>query len=320
MHRYRALCFALSCALLALSGEPLTTSASPSGLAWDSVTKIVMNADPSSLQPGDFASDFATAAAVQEPQQSGGGIFGQIRQSMGMGQSMAQMMQTGTAEHHYVAGSKERTDHLASQTATIVDCTARTITTLDLRRKTYTIVSMDQPASTSSGTGTAPASGASDNGSHVAISVTNTALGSRTVGGQPTNGYRSEVTFTATDSSGQSRTGSGGLTAYYSNYANPLPSCSGGSPAAGPRGPGAMMGGYARVMRALAAAGTDSRFSVTQSGPRLPLGMLAMYDAFTFGGSAQGQGATIVSERGNVRSIDASDPVFSIPAGFTAQQ
>jgi hypothetical protein len=318
MHRYSAACCALSFAAFAFGAGSVAAPASPSGLAWDSVTKIAMNADASSLQPGDFASDFAAAAAVAEPQQGGGGMFGPIKQAMGMGQSMQQMMQTGIAEHHYVAGSKERTDHLASQTATIVDCAARTITTLDLRRKTYTVVSMDRPSSPSSSGGAAPQSGSSGEASHVAISVTNTALGARTVGGQATNGYRSDVTFTTTDSSGQSNTGSGGLVAYYSSFADPLPACSGASAMSGPRGPGAMMGGYARVMRALATP-RDSHVSVTQSGPRLPLGMLAMYDAFTFSGM-QGRAATIVSERGNVRSIDANDPVFSIPAGFTQQQ
>ncbi|MGB6645967.1 MAG: hypothetical protein WBE35_13125, partial [Candidatus Cybelea sp.] len=76
--------------------------------------------------------------------------------------------------------------------------------------------------------------------------------------------------------------------------------------------------GYMSAMRALASAGGDPRFSVSQSGPRLPLGRLPMYDAMTLG--MQGQGATFVTERGNVRSIDAKDPIFSVPEGFTQQQ
>ena len=62
-----------------------------------------------------------------------------------MAQSAQQMMQTGLAEKHYVAGSKERTDEVVMQTATITDCVARTITTLNFRDKTYRVVSMDQP-------------------------------------------------------------------------------------------------------------------------------------------------------------------------------
>jgi len=71
-------------------------------------------------------------------------------------------------------------------------------------------------------------------------------------------------------------------------------------------------------MRALSSTSADSRFRVSQSGPPLPRGKLAMYDAFTFG--TTGQGMSFVTERGNVRAIGADDPAFSIPAGFTQQQ
>jgi hypothetical protein len=313
MYRY---CAAVA-ALFAATVMPLQSSAAPNGLAWDAVTKIVMNADPASLQPGSFDSDYAAAASVQQPAQNGGGIFSQIKQAMSAGQNMQQMMQNGFATRHYVAGSKARTDELFSQTATIIDCAARTITTLDLRRKTYRVVSMDQP-SAGAGAGGAPSTGFKDNGTRVAISVTNSALGSREVSGQATSGFRSDLTITTTNSSGTSNTQNADLLAYYSNYANPAPMCSRFSIAgAGVRGAG-MMAGYAQLMRALGSAGSDSRFSVKQSGPPLPLANLSMYDAVTFG--AQGQGATFVTERGNVRAIDVSDPVFSIPPGFTQQQ
>lgn len=304
-------------AFVILAAMPIAAPASPNGLAWDSVTKIVMNAEPASLQPGSFDADFTAAASVQQPEQgSGGGLFGQMKQAMAMGQSMQQMMQYGFAEHHYVAGSKERTDHLSSQTATIVDCVARTITTLDLRRKTYQVASMDQPSAQSSGGGGSQ-SGPSDNGTRVAISVTNTALGALVVGGQPTNGYRSEMTITETNSSGQSQTQNGALLAYYSSYSNPTPSCYSGSPVTGALGP-ATMARYASVMHALLLGGSDSRFSITQSGPRFPLGRLAMYDAVSLG--IQGQGATFVSELGNVRPIAVNDPAFTIPGDFTQRQ
>lgn len=172
-------------AFATLATLPLAAPASPNGLAWDSVTKIVMNAAPASLQPGSFDADFAAAASVQQPEQNGGGIFNQMKQAMAMGQSMQQMMQYGFAARHYVAGSKERTDDLALQTATIVDCAARTITTLDLRRKTYRVVSMDQSSATSSGGGGGgPQAGATQDNTRIAISVANTALGGREVAGQ----------------------------------------------------------------------------------------------------------------------------------------
>jgi hypothetical protein len=313
MLRYRVALTAL-CLSLA-SASPLAVCAAPGGLAWDSVTKILTNADPSSLQPGSFDTDYA-AAAAEQPAQTGGGLFGKMKQAMAMGRNL----QTGFAQRHYVAGSKERTDDLSSQTATIVDCAARTITTLDLRNKTYRVVSMDQPSAPGSGGGGGGHSNYSDNGERIAITVANTALGSLQVAGQSTNGYRSDMTITETSSSGDSHTQNGNLVGYYTSLPQPMPDCSRFQPSGVPGGgAGAgMMARYAQLMRALASSGASSRFSVKQSGPPLPLGKLAMYYAFTFG--AQGQGAAFVTERGNVRSIGADDPAFSIPADFTQQQ
>jgi hypothetical protein len=88
-------------------------AAAPNGLAWDSVSKLAMNTDPSSLQPGSFDDDYSAAAAAQPPAPGGGGLFGQFKQGIANAQSAAQMMQTGMAQKHYVAGSKERTDLVA---------------------------------------------------------------------------------------------------------------------------------------------------------------------------------------------------------------
>lgn len=295
---------------------PLAVSPAPAGLAYDSVTKIAMGGDASSQQPGDFDKDFAAAAAVQMPQHTGGGIFSQIAQAEAMGKSAQQMMQTGFAERRYVAGTKERTDNLSMQTATIVDCAARTITRLDLRKKTYKTTSMDQPSS-SEGEGGGAGGGMRDNGERVAVTVKNTALGSRDIGGQPTSGYRSDITVTETSASGDTQTQNGNMVGYYSSYANPVPNCSRAGAPAGQGMP--MMANFAQLMRALASTGNDQRFTVKQSGPPLPLGKLTMFSVTTFTGG-KGSGLTFVAERGNVRSISASDPIFSIPSDFTQQQ
>jgi hypothetical protein len=44
-----------------------------------------------------------------------------------------------------------------------------------------------------------------------------------------------------------------------------------------------------------------------------------MYQAITFS-AKNGQGAAMVTERGHVHSVDANDPVFSIPSDFTKEQ
>ncbi|MBV8531759.1 MAG: hypothetical protein JO104_10610, partial [Candidatus Eremiobacteraeota bacterium] len=104
---------ALAAALL-LVLAPGGAPAAPTGLAWDSVTKFSMSADPSKLQPGVFDADYAAAAAEQSPS-SGGGIFGQVKQVA----EMEKMLQTGIAQRHYIAGSRERTDDVVAQKATI---------------------------------------------------------------------------------------------------------------------------------------------------------------------------------------------------------
>ena len=234
-------------------------------------------------------------------------------------QNVEQLMRTGLAERHYIAGTKERVDQVSQQRATITDCAGRTITTLDLRAKTYRIAPIESPAAAANGGGNGGGTGGGrDAEARIAITVTNTALGSRELAGQPTSGYRSNMTFTETDSSGQSQTQSGDLVGYYSSYEEPSTTCArlrSGSEG-GAHGMD-MVAGYQRLMQALSASG-DSRFSVKQSGPPLPLGKLAMYSAMSFAGQAHQ--ASFVTERGNVRPIAADDPIFMVPSDFTQQQ
>jgi hypothetical protein len=298
-------------------------AAAPSGLAWDSVSKLAMGTDPSSLQPGSFDDDYSAAASAQAPAPKGGGLFGQLKQSIAMAQNAGQMIQTGMAEKHYVAGSKERTDYVSTQTATITDCVARTITTLNLRNKTYRIVSMDQPSATSSGGKSAGGSAPKDDGSKVAIAITNTALGARAVGGEQTNGYRSDMSFTETKRTGESHTQDANLVGYYAAFTRPFPNCFGRGMVSGDSmSPGqgmAMMAAASKLMGELASAGVDKRFSLTQSGPALPVLHFSMYEAVMFS-AKNGQGAAFVTERGHVHPVDANDPIFSVPSDFTQEQ
>ena len=59
----------LACA----AATPVVTRSASNGLAWDSVVKLSMNADPSTLQPGDFNADYAAASTTQAPAAGGGG-------------------------------------------------------------------------------------------------------------------------------------------------------------------------------------------------------------------------------------------------------
>ena len=301
----------------------------PNGLAWDSVTKFSKSGDAANMQPGSFNQDYAQAAAVAPPPEStGGGMFAKMNQAMAMARHLQALLRSGFAERYYVAGSKERIDAVSEQTATILDCAAGTIATLDMRRKAYRVESLNaSPAPSSSGGTAAPQPRATDDITSVAITIANTALGARNVGGQPTTGFSSEMSFKETRASWESQSYNGDLVGYYSSYANPSPACERPSAAASGRlSPPdaahtmtAMTSGFTRFTRALAVAGADSRFSLKQSGPALPRDRLAMYQAATIGGGPEG-GATFVNERGNLRPVSASDPVFSVPSDFTREQ
>lgn len=323
MERRLSYMFALI-AVGALLHSPAGAVADTSGgLAWDSVTKFMQAPDPSALQPGSFDSDYATASQVQLDTKTGGGLFAAIKQAESLGSSMQELMRNGIAERHYVAGSKERTDQVAYQTATIVDCDARTITHLDLRAKTYRVTSMDSSA-TSPNMNAYPVSGApqvrpTDSNAKVAIALTNTALGSLQVEGQSTSGFRSNMKLTETNQKGASQTLNAQLVGYYTTRPNPEPACSRMGPAPGGSNVAAMMTAATHFKQALVSAGTDRRVSLSQSGPPLPAGNLSMYDAVTLTGGGRG-GATFVTERGNLRPIDPNDPVFGVPSGFTQQQ
>ncbi|MGP6190797.1 MAG: hypothetical protein ACLPSH_12125 [Vulcanimicrobiaceae bacterium] len=295
-------------------------NAASTGLAYDSVSKFSPGGDPSSFQPGTFETDFQTASQPA-PAQSHGGMFGGLANAVGGMNSMMRMMQTGTAERHYVAGSKERTDSLSTQTATIVDCAARTLTTLDLAKKTYTVVSLDATPGPTTHANRAPGPTATDDGSKVALTLTNKNLGSKTIENVPTNGYNSNVLMTVTKPGQKPQTMDMNMIAYYSAYAQPTPVCPRPTYTAMSGPP--MMAGYGFLQRALRASNGDSRFSVNASGPALPAGKLSLFDVVAMGGQAapQGRGGMVIlSERGNVHPVSDNDPVFSVPAGFTKVQ
>src|SRR6202042_1586257 len=111
MRGYRAAAAALIVSIVAcavLAGAPAPSLAAPDGLAWDSVTRLVTNADTSSLQPASFDADYAAAASASPPNMGAAAMFlGKDR--VAAAQTAEQMIKSGLAERHYIAGSKERT-------------------------------------------------------------------------------------------------------------------------------------------------------------------------------------------------------------------
>lgn len=315
--------------VLSLVASAVPAAAATSGIMYDSVTKFATSGD--AAQPGTFETDFQTASQpAQQPAAppSRGGLFGGLTAAMApmmaQGLAMANMMKTGLAERHYIAGQRQRVDNLAAQTATILDCQARTLATLDLKNKTYTLVSLDAPkpppSSRGGGGPPAPQAVATDDGSKIAMSIANQSLGARQIGPDTADGYKSDINMTITRPGSQSVTSQMTTTEYVIQQPDYTLTC--GAVTSNVPGPGAMvLSQYALAQRARMM--NDSRFTVTSSGPALPQGRFSVFTAVTMsGGSGGGNGgppggfASII-ERGHVRTISDDDPAFTIPADFT---
>jgi hypothetical protein len=314
--------FTLACAALAaaVAASPAVAPAAGFGIAYDSVTKFTQVGSGPAPAPGNFQADFQTASASPPPAPKL--PFGLGRMAAAA-QNAGNMFRNGTAERHYIGTTKERVDNVSAGTADITDCTARTLTHLDLNAKTYTVTSLDQPETAMKPSGNsheAPGPSPTDDGTKLAIDMKTRALGPMRLDGIPTSGYDMNMKVTATKPNGDSSTFNSILTAYYSGYAAPHFSCDTFHGfAAG--GPGQANGAqYAMIMRALAAEKGSQRFSVTNSGPPIPAGKLSLWELMTLNGGQQtnGQAASfaIETEKGNVRSISDADAAFSVPPDF----
>jgi hypothetical protein len=309
--------------LLSVLATVVPAAAASPGIAYDSVTKFAMGSEAASAQPGTFDTDFQTASQPVQQQPKGGGLFGGLNAAMAQGMAMANALKSGLAERHYIAGQRQRVDNLAAQTATILDCQARTLTTLDLKNKTYKLVSLDapqQPAASRGGAAPAPQAIATDDGSKIAMAITNVALGPRQIGPDQADGYRSDISMTITRPGSQAVTTQMTTTEYLIKPADYTLVC--GGVASNVPGPGAAaMSQYAMAQRAMA---TDNpRFTVTNSGPALPHGRFSLFTSITMGGApGSGSGGTpagfaSIIERGHERAIVDDDPIFTIPPDFT---
>src|SRR5262249_48775781 len=145
-------------------------------------------------------------------------------------------------------------------------CTARTVTTLDLKGKTYHVSSLDQPSSDGSGSDSSDTgAGAKDDGSKVSVVITNESLGKKDISGSSTDGYSSNVKMTSTKPSGESNTSEMSLRGYYSGTTYPYVHCQGSAMAAASamRGGGTPMAGIgniANLMTTLRDAQGNPRF------------------------------------------------------------
>ncbi|MGH7716024.1 MAG: hypothetical protein ACREML_08520, partial [Vulcanimicrobiaceae bacterium] len=216
---------------------------------------------------------------------------------------------------------------------TIVDCSARTITYLDLAKKTYRVVSLDQPQTAARAGRGAPAEAGSpmqDDGTRFKVAYTSQALGAKAVEGVNTEGYKAAMTITITKSDGSSQTMTSDMTQYVSSYGQPAQTCPAGrfAMAGMPGGGAGPMGAMSSSMsmthminQAMRTPNGDPRFTFSSSGPTLPSGRLDMFSAYQFQSEkSKSRGFTAIIERGNVHPVSDSDKViFGVPADFTKE-
>jgi len=304
-----------------------TRAAGAPGIAYDVVTKVWLNAEVSSLQRANFDADFTAAgrAAVAAREAEKSDTF-----------DWEPLFRAGLAQRRYVAGSKERTDDVASGTATIIDCNVRTMTRLISRNKTYWIRPLDRmlPKTATADAGSKPAAYVPPKIVYVAKTL---ALGPRQIGPDLTDGYQTDVTMTVTPSAGPGETQRMSLTEYFTKLADGNAQCSMFSDDPVPIGVADVTASaialitissspvwafanaqYDLLRRAM--SGGKVAYAFTSSGPAIPSGRLPALTTFTvccgYFGSPDGS-FTMMIERAHHRSIASDDPIFSIPPDFT---
>ncbi len=304
-------------AIAALSPAPAVAQGvsipSKIGLAWNSVTKTVPNADAWSLQPGDFDLDFAIASNENLQIVGSGGVLGySLDQLTAMGGNAATLLKSGFAENYYATNYKARIDQPTFHRATIVDCALQTVTTLDLRAKTFDVQPMERYGSP-----------LGDN-LHLSLDLVNSALGNKRFAGIATDGYRSVVAITETKKDGD-HTRSAKYIAYYTTYFNEELACptvdyvSNASHGDGFPSLRNVTRFANQLHQILADFAPGYHINVSQTGPPLP-DDFPLYEAISSGFDPPYLGnAAFVVERGNLRIIRDDDAVFKVPRDFKRQ-
>lgn len=289
--------FALSVlALLVLPVIPLTAAAqATTGQAYDSV--IMLRGD-SAVTPYD-ASKFETDFQA-------------------MSQSQVTPAQ-GAVQRHYVTPAKERTDYFPTQRATIVDCGARTITILDLAKKTYVVQAFGAAPPSASGPATLPVLDMAQ------LTVTGTsdtqALGRQVLGQQSVDVYQTTNQMRMESAAMMTLVQKMVTTTYYGPPVVSL-TCA-NEVGLGPLFTGMSSRSFSFDTMAAQIDKAREHIKITKTGAtpptdRIPLYMTMRRDWHAEGPVTFSTGSTAIAEVGHIRSISSDDPIFTIPSDFQA--
>jgi TonB family protein len=289
--KYLAIVLGLLCAV----GAPISAFSATVGIAYDSVSKSQIGAvAPPAIPQSSFDDDFRIASQGGSPQS----------------------LSTGITQRIYLTPTEERTDFVNRQRATIVDCAAKTVTTLDLSAKTYTVRDFDQPYPIApAATGTA----ALDfKDAKVTMAVASAVLGPKIIANTSTDAYTIETSIMMSLASGTAMFIKTNVTAYYADTRVPKLECPKGQALATGEGFsfGPMASFGSTIGNALQNASAIDQ-SVVRQGPQAPTDRLLVLETGTIQMLTRPMmSASVLIERGNVRAISNDDPVFSTPSDF----
>jgi hypothetical protein len=329
-------------AILAVAHYPGTAGAAPAahatpaGLQYDEILRVVV-APATAPPPGAFHADYQQALAdagkmpAEPPPSKHRGLGAIVSAISNAGQEVkragAEVASFANGHLTRVAYYKGwmRTDDIGAQTATIDKCDAHQVIELNLARKTYRIedtnpteaAPCDTPAP--AGPQHAQVENEAPGTANLTVSAKSTSLGRATLDGIATTGSNSVTEMAMTNATGSCTNGDFKVetTRYVSTIRQPRRFC----PLPKVRGVAStpvdvvVRGGCKPAMHGVAGTGAyGSLGSNDRIDMYLKMAMIA--------GTPQAQGGYVsVMQRGNVTWLtrDASEKLFSIPAGFTKE-
>lgn len=275
-------------------------AAPPAAFAYDSVSTFPADwsVDLSSFNPVPFDAAFANAQRTFLPGPHSNVSPADARNAL------RDFRMYGIAARHYVSGNKRRVDDLSVHTSTITDCASNTITQIDNDRHTYR-------------TFTAPAAPAGPAGAypHFTIDITTKSLGMLPAEGANFPAFSAHAKVAVAAGPGFTSTSTLALRALASNAPSAAAVCALSASSGTAQDPT----GQAAFLQTLLAGivSKDPHFTVTRSGPPLPLGRLPIFSAIRRTTSEGARPVTVVTQNGHFRALGPSDAgLFSVPQGY----
>jgi len=278
-------------ATVARAAKPATA-----GIAYDTLTKstVAVAVELNAFTAAAFDADFHAAAQPLPP------AFEHVT-------------------HTYLAATKQRTDVLDKKYASILDCETRTVTALDLAKRTYSVKSLESVAAEF-----APFIAQATNDVSLRASLNNRSLGTRRVGGLVTPSYETTLTQTlktlpsppAPSFSAKMETVA---TRYYSNINTPRLTCPGSFRDSAPIVLSPELALASAVILEPNFDGAAEQAGGEPRGVRLPDRLASLIVVRITGelpGGVPGNHNVFVIEVGHIRPISSDDPIFAIPPDF----